>query len=114
MILGYPPIAIPESLKEQKMAIISVRQEYKSIEGCQNYQTVIGTIYGEQDLPMEIRKSNRNFKYRKLKCFNCEIHEHIARDCKKLKKEKDIQKYYEYRRKEYIVKDCKIKQKMKK
>jgi len=33
MILGYPLIAAPKSLKEWKMAIISVRQGYKSIEG---------------------------------------------------------------------------------
>ena len=32
MILGYLLIAVLEILKERKMAIISVRQEYKSIE----------------------------------------------------------------------------------
>jgi len=32
MILGYPPIAAPETLKEWKIAIMSVRQGYKSIE----------------------------------------------------------------------------------
>ena len=32
-ILGYPPIAMPETLKEQKVAITSVRQGYKSTEG---------------------------------------------------------------------------------
>jgi len=32
MILVYPLIAVPESLKEWKMAITSVRQEYESIE----------------------------------------------------------------------------------
>ena len=54
----------------------------------------MGTTYGEQGLPMEIGKSNKNFKDEKLKYFNCEIYRHITRDCKKPKKEKDTQKYY--------------------
>jgi len=33
IILGYLPIVAPESLKEWKVAITSVGQEYKSIEG---------------------------------------------------------------------------------
>jgi len=33
MILGYPPIAMPEILKEWKVAITSVGQGYKSTEG---------------------------------------------------------------------------------
>ena len=33
MILGYPLMAMPETLKEWKMAIMSVGQEYKSMEG---------------------------------------------------------------------------------
>ena len=32
-ILGYPPIAMPETLKEWKVAIISVGQGYESTEG---------------------------------------------------------------------------------
>jgi len=32
-ILGYPPIAAPETLKEWKVAITSVRKGYKSTEG---------------------------------------------------------------------------------
>ena len=32
-ILGYPPIAMPETLKEWKVAITSVGQEYESTEG---------------------------------------------------------------------------------
>ena len=32
MILGYPPIAAPEILKEWKVAITSVGQGYESIE----------------------------------------------------------------------------------
>jgi len=32
-ILGYPPIAVPKTLKEWKVAITSVGQEYESMEG---------------------------------------------------------------------------------
>ena len=44
-ILGYPPIAIPESLKEWKVAITSVEQEYESIEECYNYKTGMRMTY---------------------------------------------------------------------
>ena len=33
MILGYPPIAVPETLKKYKVAIASVEQGYESTEG---------------------------------------------------------------------------------
>jgi len=33
MILGYLPIAIPDTLKEWKIAITLVEQEYESMEG---------------------------------------------------------------------------------
>ena len=33
MILGYPPIVVPETLKKWKVAIILVGQRYKYIEG---------------------------------------------------------------------------------
>ena len=33
MIIGYPLIAALETLKEWKVAITSVRQEYESIKG---------------------------------------------------------------------------------
>ena len=46
MILGYPPIAMPESLKEWKVAITSVRQGYESIEGCHDCKTGTRVIYG--------------------------------------------------------------------
>jgi len=45
-ILGYLPIAAPESLKEWKMAITSVEQGYESTEGCHDYKTSTGTTYG--------------------------------------------------------------------
>jgi len=42
-ILGYLLIAMLESLKEWKVAIISVRQGYESTEECHNYKTSTGT-----------------------------------------------------------------------
>ena len=63
---------------------------------------------------MEIGKSNENFKDRKPKCFNCKIYGHIARGCKKPKKENNTQKCYECKRTGHIARDCKTKQKMKK
>ena len=48
MILGYPPIAMPETLKEWKVVITSVGQGYESMEGRQDYKTGTGTIYGER------------------------------------------------------------------
>ena len=46
MILGYPHIAAPEMLKEWKVAITLVGQEYKSTKGQQNYKTETEIIYG--------------------------------------------------------------------
>jgi len=36
---------MPESLKEWKVAIMSVRQEYKSTKGCHDYKTSTGVTY---------------------------------------------------------------------
>ena len=44
-ILGYSPIAMPETLKEWKVAIMSVGQRYEFTEGCHYYKTSIGTMY---------------------------------------------------------------------
>ena len=46
MILGYPPIAMPETLKKWKMAITLVGQGYKSTEGCHDYKTSTEMTYG--------------------------------------------------------------------
>ena len=86
-ILGYPPIATLETLKEWKVAIISVRQKYKSTEEQYDSRTGTGMTYGGQGLPMDIGKSNDNFKDGKPKCFNCEIYRYMMKDCKWPKKE---------------------------
>ena len=79
-ILGYSLIAAPESLKEWKVAIISVGQEYEFIQGCHNYKTSTGTMYGGQGQPMDIGKSNENFKDGKPKCFNCNKYRYMAKE----------------------------------
>ena len=44
-ILEYPLIAMSESLKEWKVAITSIGQEYESIKEHHNYETSTGTTY---------------------------------------------------------------------
>ena len=44
-ILEYLPITVPETLKEQKMVIISVGQRYESIEKQHNYRIGTRTTY---------------------------------------------------------------------
>ena len=81
MILGYPPIAMSKTLKEWKVAITSVGQGYKSTEGQQDYKMSTRTTYRGRGQPMDIGKSNDNFKDRKLKCFNCNKYGHMAKEC---------------------------------
>jgi len=78
---------MPETLKEWKMVITSVGQGYESTEGCHDYKTSTGTTYGGRRQPIDIGRSNNNFKDRKSKCFNCNKYRHIAKDCQGKKKE---------------------------
>ena len=89
MILGYPLIVALETLKEWKVVIALVGQGYESTEEQHNYKTGIGTTYGERGLPMNIGKSKKNFKDGKPRYFNYNLYGHIAKDCQKLKKEKN-------------------------
>jgi len=86
MILGYPPIAMPELLKEWKVVIISVGQGYGSTEGRHDYKTSTGTTYEGKGQPMDIGKSNENFKDGKPKCFNCNKYGHMVNKCRSKKK----------------------------
>ena len=95
------------------MAITLVRQEYKFTEEQQDYRTVLGTIFGRQEIPMDIRKFKGNFKDRKLRYFNCNIYRYIAKEYRRPKKEKDTRKCYKYEQVGYITKDCITGQKMK-
>ena len=113
-ILGYPPIVAPETLKEWKIVIISVGQGYKSTESRHNYRIGIEIIYGGREIPMEIGKSKDNYdKDKKPRCFNCNLYRHIAKDCWKLKKEKEIKRCYKCDKVEHLAKNSRIEQKMK-
>ena len=105
---------MPDTLKEWKVAITLVGQGYKFTEGYHDYKTGMETIYGGQGQPMDIRKSNNNFKDRKLKCFNCNKHGHIAKECQSKKKEHETRKCFKCEKEEHIVKNCKGTQLMKK
>ena len=113
-ILEYPPIIVPETLKEWKVAITSVRQGYESTEGQNNYKTGIGITYGGWGQPMDIGKSNDNFKNRKPKCFNYNKYKHIAKECWLKKKKWETRKCFKCDKKGHIAKDCKETQSMKK
>jgi len=113
-ISGYPPMAMPEILKEWKVAIMSVGQGYESTEGRHDYKTSMGITYSRRGQPMDIRKSNNNFKDGKPKCFNCNKYGHMAKECRANKKEREIQMCFKCNKKGYIAKDCKGKQIMKK
>jgi len=63
---------------------------------------------------MDIGKTKNNFnKYGRPKCFNCNTYEHIAKDCRKPKKEQDARKCYKYEKIEHITRNCKSGQRMK-
>ena len=113
-ILGYPPIAIPETLKEWKVAITSVEQGYESTEERQDYKTATGTTYRGRGQPMDIGRSDDNFKDRKLKCFNCNKYGHMVKECRAEKRERDTRTCFKCKKKGHIAKNCKGKQTMKK
>ena len=112
--MEYLPIVVPETLKEWKVTITSVGQWYESTEGQTNYKTSIGVTYGEQGQPMDIGKSNENFKDRKPKCFNCNKYGHMTKECWLKKKEWETRKYFKCNKEEYIVKNYRGKQSMQK
>jgi len=112
-ILGYPPMVMPETLKEWKMAIMSVKQGYKSTKGRHDYKTSTGTTYGGRGQPIDIGRSNNNFKDGKLKCFNCNKYRHMAKDCQGKKKERETRKCFRCNKEGHIAKDCKGKQTIK-
>ena len=112
-ILGYPPMAMPETLKEWKVAITLVGQGYELMKGCHDYKTSTGTTYGGRGQPMDIGRSNDNFKDGKPKCFNYNKYGHMARDCQGKKKERETRKCFKCNKEGYIAKDCKGKQMIK-
>jgi len=114
MILGYLPIAMLESLKEWKVAITSVEQEYESTERRHDYKTNTRTTYGGREQPMDIGKSNENFKDRKPKCFNCNKYGYMTKECRSKKKERETRTRFKCNKEGHIVKNCREKQTTKK
>ena len=81
IILRYLPMAVPEILRKQKMAIISVGQGYKSTESQQNYRIETEMTYGGRKISINIEKVKDNFdKDGRLKYFNCNTYGHIAKE----------------------------------
>ena len=105
--MGYPPIAMPEILKKWKVAITSVGQGYESTEERHDYKTSTGITYGGRGQPMDIGKSNDNFKDGKPKCFNCNKYGHMAKECRSEKKKREMRTYFKCDKKGHIAKDCK-------
>ena len=63
---------------------------------------------------MNIGKSRNNFDEKgKLRCFNCNIFGHMARECKKPKRDKETRNCYTYNKEGHLAKDYKSKQLMK-
>ena len=46
-----------------------------------DYKTSTGVTYGGRGQPIDIGKSNDNFKDRKPKCFNCNKYGYMAKEC---------------------------------
>jgi len=81
-ILEYLPIPASTTRKRWKTAITLVGQEYESIKRRQDYKTRSGITYREKELPINIRKAKNNYnKEGKSRCFNCNIHKHMFKDC---------------------------------
>ena len=115
IILEYPLIVAPESLKEWKVAITLVRQGYKFTEGKKNYKTGLEITYKEIKVLINIRKSKDNYdKDKKPRCFNCNIYKHMVKDYQKPKKKKETRKYYKCNKVRYLVKNYKSEQKINK
>ena len=113
MIVGYPPIVAPETLKEWKVVIMSVGQGYESTEGQHDYKMSTRTTYRGWGQPMDIGKSNDNFRDRKPKCFNCNKYGHMVKECQ-LKKKEDKWSCFKYDKEEHIAKNYKGMQSLKK
>ena len=89
-ILGCSPIVILESLKEWKVAIISVKQRYKSTKSRYDHRIETKITYKDRGTLINIGKSKDNFdKDRKSKCFNCNVYGYMAKDFWKPKKKRN-------------------------
>ena len=67
-----------------------------------------------REQPVNIGKSNNNFKDRKPKCFNCNKYGYMIKECWNKKKEKETRKCFKCDKEGHITKDYKEKQLIKK
>ena len=74
----------------------------------------IRITYGGQGQPMDIGKSNNNFKDGKPKYFSCNKYRHMAKECQSEKKERKTRICFKCEKKGHIAKNCKETQSMKK
>ena len=73
-----------------------------------------GTTFGGWRASMDIGKSYDNFnKDRKPKCFNCNIYEHLVKECRRTKKNKEKRRCYKCDKVGYLAKNCRSEWKMK-
>ena len=74
----------------------------------------IGITYGGWGQPIDIGKSNDNFKNGKPKCFNYNKYGHITKECQSKKKEQETRKCFKCDKEGHIAKNCKGTQSIKK
>jgi len=60
---------------------MSVEQGYELTEEQHDYKTSIEITYRERGQPMDIGRSNDNFRNGKLKYFNCNKYGHMVKEC---------------------------------
>ena len=60
-----------------------------------------------------IKTKDNDNKDKKPKYFNCNIYRYVVKFFRKPKKEKETRKCYEYNKVEYLIKNCRLEQKMK-
>ena len=65
------------------------------MESGHDYKTGTETVFGGWGALMDIGKAWDSFdKNRRPRCFNCNIYGHLAKECRKLRKNKEIRKCY--------------------
>jgi len=73
-----------------------------------------GITYEERGVLIDIRKTKDNYnKDNQPRYFNCNVYEHMVKDCRKPKKEKEIRKCYKYNKVGHLAKNCMLGQKIK-
>jgi hypothetical protein len=82
IIMGYPPVAIPDTLKEWIEAIQSVGKGQESTQIRQDLLTPTGVTYGGTGQPMELgRKKLVWSKDGTPQCYRCDQYGHIGKEC---------------------------------